>query len=173
MKISIIAAFNPQFVIGVNGKIPWHIPEDLKRFKQLTMGKPIIMGRKTWESLGRKPLPGRMNVVVSASVFGGIDRLVYMQDHVVVSSPLNTVIHWAEQNNYDEVFIIGGERLYQEAIPLADKMYLTTVRKDIPEVSDSDEVAYFPIWVSTPSEWITVAKEVFGGYSFQELERIK
>jgi len=91
--------------------------------------------------------------------------------HTVVTS-LEFALARLKKAKHDEVFIIGGERLYQEAIPLADKMYLTTVRKDIPEVSDSDEVAYFPIWVSTPSEWDTVSTEVFDGYSFKELERI-
>lgn len=169
MKISIIAAFNPQFIIGVNGKIPWHIPEDLKRFKRLTMGKPIIMGRKTWESLGSKPLPGRLNVVVSSSI-----AISSSLSGIMVTDSLATAIDFLRLGGQDdEVFIIGGERLYQEAIPLADSMYLTVVRKDIPEVSDADEVAYFPIWFSTPSEWNTVAKEALNGYSFQELERIK
>lgn len=169
MKISIIAAFNPQFIIGINGKIPWHIPEDLKRFKQLTMGKPIIMGRKTWESLGSKPLPGRLNVVVSSSI-----AISSSLSGIMVTDSLAAAIDFLRLGGQDdEVFIIGGERLYAEALPLVDSMYLTVVRKDIPEVSDADEVAYFPIWVSTPSEWNTVAKEALDGYSFQELERIK
>lgn len=170
MKISIIAAFNPQFIIGVNGKIPWHIPEDLKRFKRLTMGKPIIMGRKTWESLGSKPLPGRLNVVISRSMppFTGENR------HLVgKAESLGSALEWLSFCDEKEVFIIGGERVYEKAIPWAHRMYLTVVRKDIPEVSDADEVAYFPIWVSTPSEWNIVAKEALDGYSFQELERIK
>lgn len=169
MKISIIAAFNPQFIIGINGKIPWHIPEDLKRFKQLTMGKPIIMGRKTWESIGSKPLPGRLNIVVSSSI-----AISSSLSGIMVTDSLATAIDFLRLGEQDdEVFIIGGERLYAEALPLADSMYLTVVRKDIPEVSDADEVAYFPIWGSTPSEWNIVAKEALDGYSFQELERIK
>lgn len=170
MKNSIIAAFNPQFIIGINGKIPWHVPEDLKRFKKLTMGKPIIMGRKTWESLGSKPLPGRLNMIVSSSMAG---EHCHAPAGVAIADSLSPAIEFFKRGGVDdEVFIIGGERLYAEALPMADRMYLTVVRKVIPEISDSDNVAYFPIWASTPSEWITATTEVFDWYSFKELERL-
>jgi len=170
MKISIIAAFNQQFVIGLNGKIPWHIPEDLRRFKQLTMGKPIIMGRATWESLGSKPLPGRLNVVVSESLYKSPPS-----EDVIAHRSLTIALRALKSGTYaDEAFIIGGERLYQEAIPLADKMYLTTVKKgSLRWISDADSVAYFPIWVSTPDMWNTTYREDFSEYAFKDLERIK
>ena len=145
MKLSIIAAINNQNIIGINGRIPWHYPEDLKRFKKLTMGKPIIMGRKTWESLGSKPLPGRMNVVVTSS--GKVKEGPYGSETVVLKvSTLETILEFLRENTtYEEAFVIGGERLYAEAIPLADTVYLTHVKDEAPvSISDSDEVAYFP-----------------------------
>ena len=126
MKLSIIVASNQQGIIGINGQIPWHIPEDLKRFKQLTMGKPIIMGRKTFESLGSKPLPGRLNVVVSPSKVQKSDYDYELG--VLWTDSLRTALRWLElPNDYEEVFVIGGERLYREAIPLADTIYRTRV----------------------------------------------
>lgn len=144
MKISIIVAHNQQGIIGINGQIPWHIPEDLKRFKQLTMGKPIIMGRKTFESLGSKPLPGRLNVVVSPSK---VNKSQYDCGlGVLWVDSVRTALRWLQLGgDYEEVFVIGGERLYREAIPLADTLYRTVVLRDSPlSISDDDEVAYFP-----------------------------
>lgn len=146
MKLSIIAAINNQNVIGINGRIPWHYPEDLKRFKRLTMGKPIIMGRKTWESLGSKPLPGRLNVVVTSS--GRVKEGPYGRETVVLKvSTLETILEFLSENTtYEEAFVIGGEQLYTEALPLADTVYLTHVKDEAPvHISDSDEVAYFPL----------------------------
>lgn len=150
MKLSIIVAHNQQGIIGINGQIPWHIPEDLKRFKQLTMGKPIIMGRKTFESLGSKPLPGRLNVVVSPSKVQKSDYDYELG--VLWTDSLRTALRWLElPNDYEEVFVIGGERLYREAIPLADTIYRTVVFQDVPlAISDSDEVAYFPDFTNMP-----------------------
>jgi len=171
MKISIIAAFNPQFIIGINGKMPWRIPEDLKRFKRLTMGKPIIMGRKTWESIGSKPLPGRMNVVVSSS--DTVKEGPAGEETIVVKVPaLDAILTFIrDMTSYDEVFIIGGERLYAEALPLADRMYLTAVDQEFPAISDSDEVAYFPIKAANRDEWNLTSREVFDEYTFSEWER--
>lgn len=169
MKISIIAAFNPQFIIGINGKIPWHIPEDLKRFKKLTMSKPIIMGRKTWESLGSKPLPGRLNIVVSQSLYKGVPN-----EEVIVYKSLEVALRGLRSGTFaKEVFIIGGERLYAEALPMADRMYLTAVDKEFPTISDSDEVAYFPIKAANRDEWDLVTRIVNDGYYFSVWERIK
>jgi dihydrofolate reductase len=143
MKISIIVAHNQQGIIGINGQIPWHIPEDLKRFKQLTMGKPIIMGRKTFESLGSKPLPGRLNVVISPSKCR--ESFYDNELGVLWADSLSTALRWLQLvGSYEEIFVIGGERLYREAIPLADTLYRTVVKLDAPmSISDSDEVAYF------------------------------
>jgi dihydrofolate reductase len=153
MKISIIVAHSLQGIIGINGKIPWDIPEDLKRFKQLTMGKPIIMGRKTFESFGSKPLPGRLNVVISPS---RVENYAYeLELGVLWTDSLPTALRWLQLvGRYEEVFVIGGERLYREAIPLADTIYRTVVLQDPPlSISDSDEVAYFPRDAMRLNQW--------------------
>ena len=172
MKISIIAAVNPQFIIGINGKIPWHIPEDLKRFKQLTMGKPIIMGRKTWESLGSKPLPGRMNVIVTSS--NTVKEGPAGDETVVVKVPqLDAILEFLRgATSYDEVFIIGGERLYAEALPLADRMYITTVDA-FSATNGSDDVAYFPIDSVDYAKWDCSKASHHTDHVFYTWERIK
>lgn len=114
--ISLIAALDRQGGIGLDGKIPWHLPEDLARFKQITMGRPIIMGRKTYESIGR-PLPGRRNIVITSQ-----------RDY---EAPGCDIVHSLDQAlrlaGEGEVFVIGGATLYQEALPRAHRLYLTHV----------------------------------------------
>lgn len=113
--VSIIAAIAANGVIGRNNDLPWHLPEDLKRFRALTMGHHIIMGRKTYESLGRL-LPGRTTVIVSRNPDYHVDGAI------VVSSLADAIAACA---NDPEVFLIGGAQLYREALPLADRLYLT------------------------------------------------
>ena len=140
MIISLIAAMNKKRVIGKNGSLPWKLPEDLRRFKRLTLEHPIIMGRKTFEAIGR-PLPGRTNIVLTRDMS--------------YQSPGCTVVHYqdealarAENTKSDEVFIIGGAEIYAQFLPRADKMYLTFVEHDgegdarFPEF-DADE------WIET------------------------
>jgi len=124
--ISIIAAYNNNKIIGRDGKIPWHLPEDLKRFKEFTMGSPIIMGRKTWESIGR-PLPGRSNIVVTSQ-----SSITFPTGVDVAPTYLSAMIGAMETYSADEIFIIGGEKIYRQALPYADKMYLTHVYDDAP-----------------------------------------
>jgi dihydrofolate reductase len=109
-------------VIGANGAIPWHLPDELREFKRLTMGHHIIMGRKTWESIGR-PLPGRTSVVVTR-------QRGYSAPGTVIAHSLGEAI--GECGSDSEIFVIGGAGLFQEALPLADRLYLTTVEADIP-----------------------------------------
>jgi len=109
-------------VIGRDGRLPWHIPEDLKRFRALTMGHHIIMGRRTWESIGR-PLPGRTSVVVTR------DR-DYSAPGVKVAHSLAEAL--AACAGDEEVFVIGGAEIYREALPRADRIYLTEVLADYP-----------------------------------------
>lgn len=116
MIISLIAAMDRNRLIGSNNGLPWHLPEDFKHFKAVTLGKPVIMGRKTFESIG-KPLPGRLNIIVNRSGF---------QAHGVVSvSSIEQALIAAE--SAQEVMIIGGANLYQQIIRRADRMYLTHV----------------------------------------------
>lgn len=142
MKINLIAACDVNQVIGVNGRIPWHIPEDLKRFKQLTMGHAVIMGRRTWESLGRKELPGRLNIVVSSK----------LHDVYTFNCLNNALVHADYLSQCSQAFIIGGEELYKEALPLADRVYLTTVYQST-EIGEGDTVAKFPKRDMTWADW--------------------
>lgn len=117
-QISLIVAIDINRNIGKDGKLLWHIPEDLSRFKKLTMGKPIIMGRKTYDSIGR-PLPGRKNIVITR-------QNLSLKDVVIVHS-LQDALSEAEKENPDEIFIIGGQQIYEQAMGLADRIYLTIV----------------------------------------------
>lgn len=121
--LCLIAALAENRVIGCNNQLPWHLPADLKHFKALTLGKPIIMGRKTWDSLGR-PLPGRLNLVVSrqldlhlpgAEVFASLEAAMARADQ------------WAAAEGVDELMLIGGAQLYQQGLALAERLYLTRV----------------------------------------------
>lgn len=108
-------------VIGKDNKMPWHLPADLKHFKAVTMSKPIIMGRKTYESIGR-PLPGRMNIVISRNPD-------YQLQDCETATSLQTAIDLVA--GVDEIMIIGGGSLYSQALPLADKLYLTFIDLEV------------------------------------------
>ena len=117
--------------IGINNTLPWHIPEDLANFKRLTFGQPIIMGRKTYDSIGR-PLPGRFNIVISRDA-----ALQIAGCHIVHS--LEEAIVVARQQNPQQIFIIGGAQIYAQAMAHADYLYLTEIDKDV----EGD--AFFPL----------------------------
>lgn len=143
MRISLIAAASTNNVIGKQGELPWHLPRDLKRFKEVTTGKPIVMGRLTWESIGR-PLPNRQNIVISRNPdfeAPGCD---------IVASPDDAV---DMAGRVDELMIIGGGQLYREFLPRAQRIYMTRVAVEI----DGD--AHFPELVD--SEWQKTAREAF------------
>lgn len=119
MNISIIVAFADQRVIGAGNNLLWHLPDDLKNFRRITLGHFIIMGRKTWDSIG-KPLSGRTNLVITRN-----SELVI--DQVLVFYSLDKAIEYGRKEEQEEVFIIGGEQIYRQAFPLADKLYVTRV----------------------------------------------
>jgi dihydrofolate reductase len=140
-KLSVIVAIAKEGVIGVDNTLPWHLPEDLKRFRALTMGHHIIMGRKTYDSLGRL-LPGRTTVIVTRN-------RDYQIEGALIASSLEQAI--ALCHNDDEVFLIGGAELYQAGLGLADKLYITEI--DLAVVGD----AHFP---QLPIEqWRETARE--------------
>jgi len=117
MKISIIAAMSRNRVIGINNTLPWHLPADLKHFKSITMGKAIVMGRKTFESIGR-PLPGRTNIIITRNTGFQAEGC--------------TVVHSIEDAldlsvKQDEIMIIGGASFYEQILPRADRIYLTLI----------------------------------------------
>ncbi|NCO71370.1 MULTISPECIES: type 3 dihydrofolate reductase [Shewanella] len=130
MRIAMIAAMANNRVIGKDNKMPWHLPEDLRHFKAMTLSKPVVMGRKTFESIGR-PLPGRHNIVISRNSQLSIDGVTCVQsfDDAVAAA-----------GNCDEIVVIGGGQLYQQLLPKADILYLTLIDLDV----DGDTL--FPDW---------------------------
>ncbi len=123
LPLSLIAALGENRVIGVDNSMPWHLPGDFKYFKATTLGKPIIMGRKTWDSLGR-PLPGRLNIVVSRQaglVLEGAEVYPSLEAAVVRAE------EWAKAQGVDELMLIGGAQLYAQGLAQADRLYLTRV----------------------------------------------
>ncbi|MFT5391255.1 MAG: dihydrofolate reductase [Gammaproteobacteria bacterium] len=131
--VSLIAAMDKNRVIGRGIELPWRLPEDLKRFRRLTMGKPIVMGRRTFESIGR-PLPGRRNIVVSRSA--GVTEQVAVEQVEYVSS-LRGALELCAQA--PEIMVIGGAAIYGAALPLANRLYLTFLEQVFP----GD--VYFPV----------------------------
>lgn len=130
MKISLIAAMAKDRVIGIDNQMPWHLPADFQWFKSCTLAKPIVMGRKTFESIGR-PLPGRRNIVISRDQHKAIPG-------VEVVSSTSQALELVKE--VDEVMIIGGGTIYQAFLPLATHLYLTHVEASV----DGD--TYFPDW---------------------------
>jgi len=165
MKISIIAAIGKNKELGKDNKLIWNIPEDLRRFRKITKGHPIIMGRKTWESLPIKPLPSRVNIVVTRNPSFSFARPGLAK----LAGNLGEAIKIAKKaEGSNEVFIIGGGQIYQQAIEkgLVDKLYLTIIN------SNSGADTFFPDY----SEFKKVIFEKKGEsegykYKFLELER--
>lgn len=163
MKVSLIVAMAENRVIGRDNDLPWRIPADLKYFKAQTMGKPIIMGRKTFDSIG-KPLPGRTNIVITRNPDWQADGVT------VVASP-DKAIDAAKAENPDEAMIIGGANIYQQMLDLADRLYITEVHKAI----DGD--SFFPDL--DPKAWRDVSRSDVAqtddglAYCFVVQDRIK
>lgn len=166
MVLSFIVAVSDNNAIGVNNQLPWHLPEDLKFFKRTTLGKPVIMGRKTYESLG-KPLPGRLNIVLSQS------GNVTLPDEVLLYDSLTEATERVEEEPVEEAFVIGGGKIFELAIPYVDRMYITRVHTII-EGAD----AFFPDidhthWKMTWEEKHTKDEKHKFDYTFQHYERIE
>lgn len=122
-RISLLVAMATNRIIGQNNKLPWHLPADLKHFKSLTMGHVIIMGRKTYASIG-KSLPGRINIVVTHQ------RQLMAPDAIVVNSIENALEVSEEIASTGEIFVIGGEQLYRQTLPICQRIYITEIQKD-------------------------------------------
>jgi len=123
LKISLIVAVAENGVIGRNGALPWHVPSDLKTFRRLTLGKPVVMGRKTYDSIG-KPLPDRDNIVVTRDAgfsAGGTERAASVDD------ALDIARRKATERGVDEIMVIGGAEIFALTLPLADRIYLTRI----------------------------------------------
>lgn len=140
--ISLLFAMDRNRLIGANNDLPWHLPNDLKFFKEKTTGNTIIMGRKTYESIGR-PLPNRRNVVLSK-------QQLSLPDGVEIIRDIDTVLTWNEQNPEEELFVIGGAGIFFHILPYADRMYITYIDEDF----DGD--VYFPEY--SQQEWQVTSK---------------
>lgn len=165
LPVSLIVAATRNQVIGRDNQMPWHLPADLRYFKQRTLGKPIIMGRKTWESLGR-PLPGRLNIVISRQANVMLDGAEVFTD---LTAAIQRGQEWAAQQSVSEVMVIGGGQIYQQALALAQRVYLTRIELEL--AGD----AFFP--VLDAQQWQQVEAEVHPaqndepGYTFEVWQR--
>jgi len=159
--ISLIVAAAENNAIGKNNQLLWHLPNDLKFFKNTTWGMPVIMGRKTFESVN-KPLPGRFNIVITR-------QADWKADGVIVASDLQDALKKAAETNCKEFFIIGGGEIYKQAFQLADKIYLTRVHTEI----EGD--TFFPVideskWQQDSIQEFTADEKHAFAYSFQTWE---
>ena len=158
-SITLIAAMANNRAIGLDGDMPWHLPGELKHFKAVTMGKTIVMGRKTWESIGRA-LPGRQNIVISRNPD-------YAAESCLVVQSLEEALQRSES---EEVMIIGGGQLYRQALPIASRMILTRVD------CEPDADTWFPRW--SQDDWREESRrsqpaDDLNQYAFEVLELVR
>jgi dihydrofolate reductase len=158
--IALVVAMAQNGIIGADGHIPWRIPEDMRHFKAVTMGKPCIMGRKTWDSLPKKPLPGRDNIVVTR------DRLFQAEGAATALSPGEAITR-AKAQNAGEIMVIGGAEIYHAALPQAERIHLTEVHEDFP--GDAHFVFDRDSWRETAREAHVTSDGL--PYSFVTLDR--
>lgn len=157
MTVALIAAHDPDLVIGKGGELPWHYTDDLKYFKRTTMGHPIVMGRKVFEELDEQPLPGRKNVVLSR---------IKKYEHVDTFTSIDEALDHLK--DHDVVFIIGGGEIYSQTISKADKLFIT----EIHERYEGD--TYFPEYRDKiGTVWREIKREDQGPLSFVVYEKIK
>ena len=150
MEIIIIAAMAENRVIGKDNALPWSLKEDMAHFRELTAGYPCVMGRKTWESLPKRPLPGRLNIVISRSL-----SAENVPGAAVLPSLEDAIRHCAD---YEKIFICGGVSIYAEALTFANTIELTLIHKQY----EGD--TYFP--KIDPALWVVQDRQDFDGYSF-------
>ncbi|MBF0360438.1 MAG: dihydrofolate reductase [Oligoflexia bacterium] len=185
MDISIIVAYGKNNrLIGLNNKLPWHISDDLKRFKKITMGHFVVFGRKTFESLPKysqfvnngqyphqHPLPGRKVIVLSANYLMYKNTFKDVSDIYFMNS-LEQAISFCKESGERELFIAGGSQLYQQSLAYASRMYITEVNLKVKDVEVEIEQIFFPDYQL--NEWIIVGKEeVCSEYIFKILEKNK
>ncbi|TKK69896.1 dihydrofolate reductase [Ilyomonas limi] len=164
MNFSFVVAAAENDAIGKDNAMLWHLPNDLKFFKNITWAMPVLMGRKTFEALGSKPLNGRANIILT-------HKKDYKPGGAVVVNNIADAIFFAEQNDYKETMVIGGGEIYKELLPKATKIYLTRVHTSFPEAD-----AFFPSIDET--KWVRTSKQDFDAddkhaysYSFELWER--
>ena len=163
MKVSLVAAVARNGVIGLGGRVPWHLPEDMRRFRELTIGHAVVMGRKTWDSLPDRfrPLPDRRNVVVTRKAgwrAAGAERAGSLEDALALLE------------GEDVVYVVGGAEIYAEALPFADELLLTEVDLDV----EGD--AFFTDWNRSAFREVAREEHVSGNgtrFVFVSLERTR
>jgi dihydrofolate reductase len=161
--MSLIVAVSENNVIGKENKLPWYLPADLKFFKNTTWAMPVVMGRKTYESLG-KPLPGRTNIVISRNSD-------WKAAGVILVSSLDAAVKEAAALDVKEVFVIGGAQIFQSALPLADKLYLTRIHETFE--GDTFFPALDPGWKLASRKDFQADEKNLYAYSFETWEKIK
>ncbi|GAB2525708.1 dihydrofolate reductase [Paramicrobacterium agarici] len=154
MTITLVAAMGRNRVIGADGGMPWHLPEDLKHFKKTTLGTTMIMGRRTFDSIGR-PLPGRRTIVVTRDA-------AWQRDGVDTALSLGSALAFAGDG---PISIVGGGQIYAQAMQLADRMELTLID------AEPDGDTLFPEWNS--ADWREVSREPHDGFEFVTFERVR
>ena len=159
MLISLISAMTPDHVIGWKGQLPWHVPEDLKHFKNLTTGHTVLMGRKTFDSI-RKPLPNRTNLILSRQI------PAHIPPGTRWSTDLKEAIAIAEKSGEKELFVVGGAEIYALAMPLADRMYVSIIKLDSPVTGDT----WFPKW--NEDDWRIAERRESNGVDFLTYYRV-
>ncbi len=163
--ISAIAAVAKNNVIGRDNKLLWHTPEDLRHFKKTTLGKPVVMGRKTFESLG-KPLSGRPNIVISRAASPAADHKDGSFFYFSIEDGIKAAKKMAAEMNVDEIFILGGGEIYKQTLAMTNRLYLTLIDREY----EGD--AFFP--AIDRHEWKTVSEDRRAGdppFTFLTLER--
>ncbi len=163
-RIAFVVAVARNGVIGRQGKLPWRISSDLKRFKAITFGKPVIMGRKTWESLPKRPLPGRANIVITR------DRS-YEAEGAVVTASVAEALAQARRTESEEICVIGGSDIFRQMLPMADRLYLTEI-----DLSPEGDVVFPPLdpkaWRETSRETHLRAQGDDAGFVLRVLDRV-
>ena len=150
MLISLIVAHSSNRVIGIDGQLPWHIPDDLKYFKAITMGKPIIMGRKTFDSIG-KPLPGRLNIIITRNTDLTIEECVVVNNLEAAITEAKNYFK-TQDTDQEEIFIIGGAQIFEQSMEFVNKIYITEVHADYAGDVFFDELS--------DNDWIEVSRDL-------------
>lgn len=164
-RFALIVAMDRKRVIGRDNSLPWHIPEDLRHFRELTMGKPLVMGRRTWESIGR-PLPGRPSLVISRDPAFAADGAEVFRS---LEAALQRAESLAARSGADEIMVIGGAQIYAEALPRVARLYITEVHAEVPGDTWFPEFAG-PQWREASREEYLPA-EGRPGFAFVQYDR--
>jgi dihydrofolate reductase len=168
MKISHVVAMGLNNEIGMNNTLLWHLPNDMRFFKNITWGMPVVMGRKTYTSIAGKPLPGRFNIVLTNNpTFDPQDNKVQ------IATTLQQAIEMANEKDCKEVFIIGGGEIYKQSLAFTDKIYLTRVLNEFPNAE-----VYYPTielskWEKTQTLEFPISEKHLYPYNFEIWERTK